>query len=411
MFFGTGMPAGSKLGDPTEPVASSNPTRPPCKSMTKVSSPSTNTDRFASYTNQGTHTGEETRPTVQNQEIRRPNWTDANAVPFYFTILCVSNLVGALVISNPINIIVADWFDIGFVEYALWMAIPAVVSMVVTYLGLAIFFRNVIPPEYSPPAPLPASSEGKRFRVFTATVLVITLLGLSVISKTKVVNATVGWTLFAVWLISLVVLLFTIPKIIYDFRAEGDYEQTEEFSIRAASIHLGLAETGMDDYDFTHLDMKGYDGEDIRLVKEFKAFGSSRRDAIENAQMITYNVEVEDSILWFDSNFKFNPNAKFRFQELDMTLYIPYGQEFTISDDMRHILKYYTISRHGYYYYQMEDNRWVYNPSGLECITCFDSEEKAHERSEELRRSYEESFHVRGYYEELDFADFSNKSV
>jgi arsenical pump membrane protein len=57
------------------------------------------------------------------------------------------------------------------------MAVPAVVSMVVTYLGLAIFFRNVIPPEYSPPSPLPARSEGKSFRVITATVLVITLLG------------------------------------------------------------------------------------------------------------------------------------------------------------------------------------------------------------------------------------------
>ena len=111
------------------------------------------------------------------QEIRQPSWTDKNAIPFYFTILYVSNLVGALVISNPINIIVADWFDIGFVEYALWMAIPAVVSMVVTYLGLAIFFRNVIPPEYSPPAPLPARTEGKGLRVFTATVLGITLIG------------------------------------------------------------------------------------------------------------------------------------------------------------------------------------------------------------------------------------------
>ena len=238
--------------------------------------------------------------------------------------------------------------------------------------------------------------------------LLITLLGLSVIAKAKVVNATVGWTLFGIWLISLIMLSFTVPKIIYDFRAEGDFEQTEEFSIRARSIHLGLAETGMDDYDFTHLDLKGYDGEDIRLVKEFRAFGSSRRDAIENAQMVTYTVNVEDSILLFDSNFRFKPDAKFRFQELDMTLYIPYGQEFTISDDMRHILRYYTISRHGYYYYQMEDNRWVYNPSGLECLTCFDSEEKARERSEDIRKSYEESFRVRGYYEELDFSDFSN---
>jgi len=57
------------------------------------------------------------------------------------------------------------------------MAIPAAVSMVVTYLGLAIFFRKMLPAEYSMPSPLPAPSEGKIFRAITATVLVITLVG------------------------------------------------------------------------------------------------------------------------------------------------------------------------------------------------------------------------------------------
>jgi arsenical pump membrane protein len=111
------------------------------------------------------------------EEIRDPTWTDANRVPFYFAVLYVANLVGALVISNPINIIVADWFGIGFVEYAFWMVLPAVVSMIVTYFGLVFFFRRSIPATYRVPTSIEPSAQGRKLRAATAVVLIATLIG------------------------------------------------------------------------------------------------------------------------------------------------------------------------------------------------------------------------------------------
>jgi len=241
--------------------------------------------------------------------------------------------------------------------------------------------------------------------------LAISLLGLSVVAKTKVMNATVGWTLFGLWIFSLIGLSFAIPRIVYSFQTEANYEETQTFNITAESINLNLNETGDDEFDFTELSLKGYDGKELKLIKEYRAFGSSRKDAIVNAQSVGYNVVARDSSLTFDSNIYFKEGAKFRFQELDMTLYIPYGQNFKMSDNLRHILKYYTISGHGYYFYQLENNNWVFNPSGLECLSCYDIEEQGRERSEGYRRSLEESFKVYGYYEEYDFEDFNDLSI
>jgi arsenical pump membrane protein len=83
------------------------------------------------------------------EDVRQDEWSEANKVPFYFAVLYVANLVGALLISNPINIVVANLFSISFAEYARWMVLPAIASMLVTYLGLRIYFRRDLPKSYT----------------------------------------------------------------------------------------------------------------------------------------------------------------------------------------------------------------------------------------------------------------------
>ena len=82
-------------------------------------------------------------------DVSQSDWTEANKVPFYFAVLYVANLVGALLISNPINIVVANLFSISFAEYARWMILPAVASMLVTYFGLRLYFRSELPKTFT----------------------------------------------------------------------------------------------------------------------------------------------------------------------------------------------------------------------------------------------------------------------
>ncbi|HUF22806.1 MAG TPA: ArsB/NhaD family transporter [Vicinamibacterales bacterium] len=105
------------------------------------------------------------------------SWRRANRLPYYFAVLFVANSVGVLVISNPINIIVASLFDIGFMEYARWMVLPGLVSILTSYAGLAWIFRHQIPKAYAePPSDRSHGSVGPCAAV-CASILMAALIG------------------------------------------------------------------------------------------------------------------------------------------------------------------------------------------------------------------------------------------
>jgi arsenical pump membrane protein len=110
-------------------------------------------------------------------EIRDESWRPESRVAYCFSALYVANLVGLFLISNPINLVVADMFGTGFAEYAVWMAAPAIASMVITFLGLRWFFRKAIPSSFTMPQKVDGLAGGRPFTAVAALTLGATLLG------------------------------------------------------------------------------------------------------------------------------------------------------------------------------------------------------------------------------------------
>lgn len=200
--------------------------------------------------------------------------------------------------------------------------------------------------------------------------LLIALIGSSIISKRIVFNSYVGWSMFVLFFISIAFLSVNIPQLVMAFKEEGEHKVELTYDIKGIPV-LRINESGLDDYNVTDLWIRGQDGSGIRLVERFGAQGNTRRIASENAQMVTYNVVQKDSVLTFDSNITFKPEAKFRAQRLDLELYIPYNQPFIIGEGMWRLID--NRSDYDYYPGGDDDQTWIINEYGLlECKTCFE---------------------------------------
>ncbi|MCU0354629.1 MAG: DUF2807 domain-containing protein [Cytophagales bacterium] len=222
------------------------------------------------------------------------------------------------------------------------------------------------------------------------------IVGLSLLTKRIVITQSVGWSLFAAWMVGLVVLAITGPTAAARFRREGTYEVAREFPVKGRGLYLAFNNLDTDRDQRVHLELEGFDGPEPKLEQRTTARGSSREDAQQNAQMIEYNVVQRDTTLVFDSGFEYKPNASFRDQRMRMTLYIPYGKPFRMDPDLDYILDFY---RNGYNGSDLRGNTFQFTKNeGLTCLTCADE-----------KPTDNESFYGNG--RRLDYRNFRRVNV
>ena len=199
--------------------------------------------------------------------------------------------------------------------------------------------------------------------------LVILLSGSSILAKRSFFKPAMGWSLAGLFFVSILVLSFTVPKMIYSFKEEGEYKTEQGYNVRGKTLMLKINEAGFDDYSTPDLTIKGYEGTEVKLIQRFRAQGFTRKNGAENAQMVEYQVTQQDSTLTFDSNLSFKKNAKFRAQRLDMELYIPYGQLFVIDEYVWRIIDNNYNDYDGYYDSNFSKT-WKMTEKGFECLNC-----------------------------------------
>lgn len=202
--------------------------------------------------------------------------------------------------------------------------------------------------------------------------LIILLLGISVIVKKSIIEGKFGLVALGVWLLSIGVAGFQIPKVVAQFKTEVVHTEEVSLQLGEGVLVLKSIPTQKDEgiFDLVNLQLSGTDGKEVILVQDFKSRGKGYDDALKNASNIQYGYVLSDSIITFERSLNLSQLEKFRGQSLELTLEIPYDKPFVMDKSILPIIRN-TINRAGYKTRDVSlRNYWVFNEDGLLCLNC-----------------------------------------
>ncbi|MCF2503686.1 PspC domain-containing protein [Dyadobacter sp. CY107] len=203
------------------------------------------------------------------------------------------------------------------------------------------------------------------------------LLGLTLLSNKRVVGSSVWLTLLGLWIVG--IIGSTIGGISYqrNFARRGEVLQSTFYAFPQGTLTFDHNYTDDEDNVDVHISMEGYNTADsIKLDKRLVSRGATTADAKKNAQALTYDIEVKDSVFVFNDGPVFGKGGRFRDQQIDVTVNLPYNKPFYMTRDFYHNLSHWESRHHMLKRYDVDNSEISWNKllwmvksdSGLVCI-------------------------------------------
>ena len=180
--------------------------------------------------------------------------------------------------------------------------------------------------------------------IMAASLMIFALIfwGIKLMSGSKVKYKLLHVTLLVLWVATVVTGVVISIAQVRNFAWSNDaISETRQIAM-SDTVYLALAPTKLQIsnspveeiyfdkdnrcfYGKPGLSINKSDDGNIKLKFNRESRGISKRAAWQFAENIVYSVDVRDSLLTFDPYFTVTPQDKWKFQTLNMTLYVPEG--------------------------------------------------------------------------------------
>ena len=174
--------------------------------------------------------------------------------------------------------------------------------------------------------------------------LALLLAGLTLLSNKRIGNRNFWISLLGLWLAGLMGIGILATKYALNFKKKGRFEQIKNFPYTITGQTLVLDANNDQDDDFDEIKIRedvevsieGYDGADLKIEQRFESSGRTKTEAEANAKNILFNIVQKDSTLSFDQKISLPEKARFRGQDLHITLFVPFNKPFKITKAYYH---------------------------------------------------------------------------
>ncbi|MBF9237762.1 PspC domain-containing protein [Hymenobacter sp. BT683] len=173
------------------------------------------------------------------------------------------------------------------------------------------------------------------FFAFGIPALALFLSGLNLLLRRSLMSRTVGLSMLGLWILSIVGVTMAVAQQSRQYQFDAEVEQLERYPAITTPVIMLDARRVNRDWE-QHVDVRLAAADSGRAVEVLRVLGSkgptedeARRNALSS---IDYSVRTRgDSSLVFDDHFSFLPNAKYRDQELALTIRLPRNRTYRMS--------------------------------------------------------------------------------